>query len=119
MKQKVIFIFTSLFLVLIGADSVYAQAFPEFTLSTTATESGITLNTDSPLVNKYALDISDKNWPETQAIYVANLLDEKSALITLETDFANQKIILILDTATPTTKSWNVHDWNIYLKSIF
>lgn len=119
MKQKLKFIFTSLLLVFIVADSVCAQAFPKFTISTTATASGISLNTDVPLVNKYELDISEKDWLETQVIHVASLLDEKSALITFETDFTNQKIILILDTATPATKSWNVQDWNIYLKSIF
>ena len=119
MRMKIRFIISTLVLGFLAINSSYAQALPEFSLSTSAADAGISLDKESPLSNQYEMDISSKGWTESQATSIAKSIDVKSDKISLEVDYPNQRIILNLNTDTPTTNGWDVLDWDSHLKTIF
>ena len=115
MKSKFKFFLFALVLGLFVTNSAIGQSNPSATVSS---DNGITLSQTNPLGETYDIDISDKGWTLEEAQSAVIYFEEKSNLIDLELDYANQKFILTLDLDAPEASTWNIQKWNEPLVSV-
>lgn len=119
MKLETKLTFSQLFLVLIFINALSAKTVHEFSISTNVIERGIPMHTNFPITSHCELSISNSNWPESPAGIIANFINGESELTSLDTNFTNQRTLLIMDTATPANNGRDVHDWDIHLNQFF
>lgn len=99
----------------LAVSTTFAQDYPDATMSS---DSGITLPSDSPIVEKYEIDFSTFNWTEENAVQGATYLDEKSDLVTVKADFENSRLVVTLDLQSPIVQNWTMVQWRTHLKNV-
>ena len=71
---------------------------------------------DGPLAENYEVYFS--NWSQQDAQKIANHLDEKSAIISLEVDYPNSKLLITLDLDAPEANNWGFEEWKHHLLNL-
>lgn len=115
MKKNLKIFLSLLVFGLLSVSVSLAQSYPA---ATTSSDEGISLAQDSPLVGKYEIDFSAFNWTEENAEQAATYYENQSDYFTIKVDFANSRLVLKLDLAAPQTSTWNLQQWNNYLKGV-
>lgn len=110
MKLKTKFTISQLFFVLVINNAMTAKTFREFPLSAIAMERGVCSQPNFPFRSQYKFILPDRNRPENPAERTANFINYESDLTSLDTNFTNQKTLLIMNTATPANNGRDVQD---------